>query len=108
MTSNKRKEVKSALIHGRRAELHRLREEIMRALSETTASKDFRANMTLALVGLHVTEALLRQTPNLQERRRLIREFDDGRETITKALRMLRDNRAKPTTDEMAQRRALP
>jgi len=65
-------------------------QDLMIALKETLPSKKFRAIIIMAMVGLHMIEARIRKTQNLEERRRLNREFKIGRNAIEKGIRALR------------------
>ena len=91
-----------------RKELLELREEIMAALTTVNPTRNFRADMILAMVGLHQTEAQLRKSQDLQERRRLIHEFDTRKGTITQALQPLRKCAGESGSSEAAKRYALP
>lgn len=66
------------------------RQELMSCLGATIPTKEFRATMIMAMVGLHLTEARIRKTSNLKERRRLIDEFNRGKNTIWKGIELLK------------------
>lgn len=70
-------------------ELVETRQELMRCLGATMPTKEFRATMIMAMVGLHLVEARIRETSNLEERRRLIDEFNSGTKTIWKGIELL-------------------
>jgi len=67
-------------------ELDNLRKEVMHCFREKLPAREFGATLMLALVGLHMTEADIRKTHNLEERRRLIHEFNSQKDTIQKGL----------------------
>lgn len=69
-----------------RKELQILREEVMLCLKKELPAKEFGATIMMAMVGLHMVEAEIRKTRNLEERRRLIREFNSRKDTIEKRL----------------------
>jgi hypothetical protein len=71
-----------------RNELITLREEVMRCFQEVPPEKKFAADMGLAIVRLHMIEADIHRTRNLDERRRLIHEFTRRRDIIQKRLRL--------------------
>ena len=71
-------------------ELRGIREDLTSCLKETFPSKEFRATLIMAMVGLHVIEARMRKTQNLNERRQLINKFNKGKGTIEKGIRALK------------------
>jgi hypothetical protein len=71
-------------------DLREIRQELMVVLGETMPTKEFRATMIVAMVGLHLIEARIRKTSNLEERRRLIDEFNSGKKTIWKGIESLK------------------
>ena len=71
-------------------EIHKTRNALMASLRQTTPAKEFGATLMMAMVGLHVTEARIRKTQNLEERRRLINEFNRQRTAIEKGIQALR------------------
>ena len=71
-------------------ELKNLREEVMTCFSKTRPAKEFGATMILAILKLHMIEAEIRRTRNLNERRRLIHEFTRRRSAVEKKLRLPR------------------
>ena len=83
-----------------------LRQELMTCMEKTMPCKDFRATIIMAMVGLHVIETQIRKTPNLEERRRLINEFNKGKGTIEKGIRALKKNAGRRTreSDEQSRR----
>lgn len=86
-----------------------IRNDVMVSLAQTIPSREFGATMILALVGLHMTEAKIRKTPNLEERRRLIHEFEERRSSIQKGILALEsDPRRIPGSPDHEFRRAVP
>lgn len=71
-----------------RNELITLREEVMTCFQKARPANDFADLMILAIVRLHVIEAEIHRTRNLDERRRLIHEFTTGRDIIKRRLRL--------------------
>ena len=90
-------------------ELKNLREEVMFCFSKTRPAKEFGATMILAIVRLHMIEARIRRTRNLNERRRLIHEFTRGRSAVEKKLRLPRqDDRKGSVHTGQEYRNAMP
>ena len=90
-------------------ELMRVRQDMMAALGQTTPAKEFGATLRMAVVGLHVTEARIRKTQNLEERREKINEFNRQRDAIEKGIRALRKSRWESFRDPGERRkRAMP
>ena len=78
-----------------RKELQNLREEVMLCFRKELPAKEFGATIMMAMVGLHMTEAEIRKTRNLEERRRLIREFNSRKDTIEKRLCAPRNSKSR-------------
>ena len=92
-----------------RKELGRVREEVGASIRNDNPSIEIRSAMIMATTWLGVIETRIRKTRNLQERRKLIHEFQSRTKTIDKVLRMLRGAGAKD--NPLAQqelRRVLP
>ena len=90
-------------------ELMRVRQDMMAALGQTTPAKEFGATLRMAVVGLHVTEARIRKTQNLEERRRLINEFNRQRNAIERGIQALRKSSRESSKDPGERRkRAMP
>ena len=70
-------------------ELESIRQELRKCMSKTLPSKEYGATIILAMVGLHITEAEVRKTQNMIERRRLIHEFNDQKNTIQRSIQLL-------------------
>lgn len=87
-------------------ELRGIREDLTSCLKETFPSKEFRATLIMAMVGLHVIEARIRKTQNLNERRQLINEFNKGKGTIEKGIHALKRTAGGRTreSDEQSRR----
>jgi len=67
-------------------ELEDFREEVMLCFRKELPAKEFGATIMMAMVRLHMVEAEIRKTRNLEERRRLISEFNSRKDTIEKRL----------------------
>ena len=90
-------------------ELGDLRQELMNSLIGTMPSKEFRATIIMAMVGLHMIEFRIRKTQNLEERRQLIHEFNRGKDTVKKGLQALKQSTQKRSTySEQKLRKAVP
>ena len=90
-------------------ELMRVRRDLMTSMGQTTPAKEFGATLLMAMVGLHVTEARIRKTQNLEARRRLINEFNRQRNAIEKGIRLLRKSSRESSKDPGERRkRAMP
>lgn len=90
-------------------ELEKIRQELMGCLSKTLPTKEFNATIMMATVWLHVIEARIRKTQNLEERRRLIHEFDNRRTAIERGIRLLRKRSERIVKHpEERIRRAMP
>ena len=82
-------------------DLRKTRQELMVCLGETLPTKEFSATIIMAMVWLHVIEARIRKTQDIIERRRLINEFNNRRNTIERGIQLLwkssgkRDNKKK-------------
>jgi hypothetical protein len=89
-------------------ELKELRHHLMACLCTTIPTKEFRAAITMAMIGLHITEAQIRKTQNLEERRRLINEFNKRKNAIQKGLRaLMRSNKGDSENSNERPRRAV-
>ena len=90
-------------------ELMRARQDLMASMGQTTTAKEFGATLLMAMVGLHVTEARIRKTQNLEERREKINEFKRQRNAIEKGIRALRKSSRESSKDPGERRkRAMP
>ena len=78
------------MLHNISADLIEVRNEVAASMQETMPAKEFGAGLVMAVVGLHLIEARIRETQNLEERRRLISEFNSRRKAIEKAIGLLR------------------
>ena len=90
-------------------DLKETRQELTAFMGQTTPAKEFGATLMMAMVGLHVTEALIRKTRSLEERRRLIDEFTSRRKTIEKAIRLLKQSdKGRFEESKELRKRAMP
>jgi len=90
-------------------EVRQIREELTACMVETMPSKEFGATILTAMVGLHVIEARIRKTQNLEERRQLIDEFNSGKNIIEKGIRALgRTRSGNPNSSEGRFHNAMP
>ena len=90
-------------------ELRKTRKELTACMAETMPSKEFSATIIMAMVGLHVIEARIRKTHNLEERRKLIDEFNRGKTIIEKGIKALGKTRKENTNpSEERYRDAMP
>ena len=80
-------------------DLKETRQELTASLGQTPPAKEFGAKLMMAMVGLHVTEADIRKTQSLEERRRLIDEFRRQRNAIKNGIRALRKSNRKSPED---------
>jgi hypothetical protein len=78
------------MLHNISGDLIQVRNEVAASMQETMPAKEFAAELVMAVVGLHQIEARIRTTRNLEERRKLIDEFNSRRKTIEKAIGLLR------------------
>ena len=74
-------------------ELMAARQAFTASMGQTTPAKEFGATLLMAMVGLHVTEARIRETRNFEERREKIHEFNRQRNAIEKGIQALRKSR---------------
>ena len=70
-------------------EVEETRRYLSAAMQATLPSKQFNATIMLALVNLSLTKERIRKTTDLQERRKLIHEFDKCRNAIQKGIKLL-------------------
>lgn len=90
-------------------ELEKIRRELMVCMSETLPSKEFSATIMMAMVWLQVIETRIPKTQNIIERRRLINEFKNKKNTIEKGVRLLRRSSGKiKNHSKETSRRAVP
>ena len=90
-------------------ELMGARKAFMAAMGQTTPAKEFGATLLMAMVGLHVTEARIRQTQNFEERGEKIHEFNRQRNAIEKGIQALRKSRWESSKNPGERRkRAMP
>ena len=90
-------------------ELMGVRQAFKSALGQTTPAKEFGATLLMAMAGLHVTEARIRETRNFEERREKIHEFNRQRNAIEKGIQALRKSRWESFESPRERRkRAMP
>ena len=87
------------MLQNLKREIQKTRDALMAALVQTTPAKEFGTTLLMAVVGLHVTEARIRKTQNLEERRRLINEFNRQRTAIEKGIQTVRKSRWERSKD---------
>ena len=78
-------------------ELKEVRKKYRECLAQTMPSKEFGATLFMAMVGLHVIQDSIRKTQNLEERRKLIDEFNKSKSIIEKGIRILGKTRRENT-----------
>ena len=90
-------------------DLKETRQELMASMGQTTPAKEYGATLMMVIVGLHVTEARIRKTRSLEERRRMIDEFNRQRNAIKHGIRALRKS-SRGSSQERGERRkrAMP
>ena len=71
-------------------ELIETRQKLMVCFRDTLPSKEFRATILLAMIGIHITADQIKKSRNPEERRRLINEFDRRKNAVEKGIRMLK------------------
>jgi hypothetical protein len=71
-------------------ELRRMREEVAVSIRHGNPTIEIRSAMIMATTWLGVIETRIRATRNLEERRELIQEFHQTKQTIEKVIRRLR------------------
>jgi hypothetical protein len=92
-----------------KADLERVSRDLTDAMGNTKPSKNFSADIVLAMVGLHVIESRIRKTHKLEERRNLINEFKRKKRIIEKGIASLRrSSRGFSGNNENRVRRVLP
>ncbi len=108
LRKTKRKEVKKEMLQNPQKKLEKIRKELMECLRETFPTKEFSATIMMAMVRLHMIEAGIRETQNLEERRRLIDEFNNKRKAIERGIRLLWQSSGRHVKDsEERIRRAM-
>ena len=90
-------------------EVTEAREEVMAAMRTTCPAKEFGAALILSTVWLHVIEARIRKTNNLEERRSLTNEFNTKRDAIRNGIRALQPvgQRSRETPSQPEPRHAV-
>ena len=88
-------------------EVEELRRDLGFGFQITRPTESFCAHMTLALIQLSLIADRFKKSQNLTERRKLMHEYDRGKEAIRKGIQMLYEN-AKSRETETAPCRVLP
>jgi hypothetical protein len=70
-------------------EIKELREELQVALQKGKPCVEYSANMTLAMLKLHVLVEQVNNSQDKNERRRLIREYQEKKKTVEKGIQFL-------------------
>jgi len=70
-------------------EIQDLREEVMSSFRTSLVDKQFGAEMILALVWLHLVVKRIDRSPDLNERRNLLKDFSRGKKAVKKGVRLL-------------------
>ncbi len=83
-----------------------LRDEWREAAQRVQPSKQFGAELLLGIIALHLEAREVTQAQNIQQRKERMHEFKRHRETVTKAIQVLRSRETVPTQD--LESRALP
>ena len=88
-------------------EVEELRRDLGFGFQRTTPTQKFCADMVLALVQLSLIADRFKKSQSITERRKLMHEYERGKESIRKGIQMLYEN-ARPRETETASSRALP
>ena len=81
-------------------ELKNLRKEVMNCFRKIIPSKEFRAVVMMAIVKLHMIEAGIHKTLDIEERRRLTNEFRRGRKGIERKIRTFKQHNSRGSKDQ--------
>jgi hypothetical protein len=73
-------------------ELENTRNRLSAVMQAANPTKEFGANLILAMVGLHLLAKKINRTLDLEERRCLTHEFNQGRSAMEKCIRALQEN----------------
>lgn len=89
-------------------ELENTRNRLSAAMQAAMPTKEFGANIVLGMVRLHVLAKKIRQSRDLEERRCLTNEFNQGRSAMEKGIRALKKTVVKEFREKKdALRRAV-
>jgi len=88
-------------------EVKELRRDLGFGFQRTRPNENFCALLILAAVQLGLIVDRFKKSQNLTERRKLIHEYNKGKEAIRKGIQMLYQN-ARPRETETASSRAMP
>ena len=90
-------------------ELENTRNRLSFAMQAVRPTREFGANLILGMVRLHVLAKRITETRNMEERRCLTNEFNQGRSAMEKGIRALRKSVAKERLEkEYPLRGAVP
>ena len=89
------------------SEVKELRRDLGLGFQITRPTENFQAIMNLALVQLSLIAEKVKNSQSLNERRKLMHEYDRGKEAIRKGIQMLYEN-AKSRETETAPCIVLP
>jgi hypothetical protein len=76
--------------------LETVREDLMACFREKVITRQVSANLSLAMVWLHLITEKIELTPNPMERRRLATEFEKGIATLETTLRCFAPTKSTP------------
>ena len=89
-------------------ELENTRTRLSVAMQAAMPTREFSANLILGMVWLHVLAKKIRQSRNLEERRCLTNEFNQGRSAMEKGINALKKSVVKEFPEKKdALRRAV-
>ena len=89
------------------SEVKELRRDLGFGFQITRPTENFCAHMTLALIQLSLIADRYKKSQSVTERRKLMHEYDRGKEIVRKGIQMLYES-ARPRETETASSRALP
>ena len=83
-----------------RKELENTRNRLSAAMQAANPAKEFGADLILAMVGLHLLAKKINRTFDLEERRCLTHEFNQGRKGMENCIRKLQRNASKKSCEK--------
>ena len=89
------------------SEVKELRRDLGFGFQITRPTENFCAHMILATVQLSLIADRYKKSQSVTERRKLMHEYDRGKEIVRKGIQMLFE-RARPRETETASSRAMP
>jgi hypothetical protein len=81
-------------------ELRRTRQSVADCLRKYNPTRQFRATLVLAMIGMHLVASRIDKTKNPKERRLLVDEFNQSRNAITNGLQLLKRSRNRASFDQ--------